>query len=236
MKIFIFFLSFVFLIACKKKDQVSSTRVNLLIVNASPNSGTVELLQNLNSIGQVNYLNGFSPVVNYYMIDSGFNNYKIKKGNDEIANLLFAGEGFHHSLFICDSLISSKVKYFFMEDNLDTVGLGRKSKIRFVQLSPDIDSVDFVIQSTADPLKDSSVRSVFYYGKFQQSVLLNAGEFQPFFGDTTVTIKLRKRMNNTIIKNYQFNFQKGKVYSLILKGYEARSGKDSLSLSVISHN
>jgi F0F1-type ATP synthase gamma subunit len=237
MRISILLFSFILFNACKKKDRVSSTRVNLMIVNASPNSGTVELLQNLNSVGQFNYLNGFTPAVNYNIVDSGFNNYKLKKGNDEIASWVFAGQKFHHTLFICDSLIPSKVKYFFMQDNLDTVGLGKKSKIRLVQLSPDIDTIQLVVQQKVNPTRDSPVvQELLYYGKFEQSVLINAGSFQEFFGDTTMNIKVRRKADSTVIKNYRFNFQKGKVYSLVLKGYAARSGKDSLSFSIISHN
>lgn len=236
MRLTILLFSFILLNACKKKERVSDTRVNLLVVNASPNSGTIELLQNLTPIGQYSYLNGISPTVNYQLTDSSFSNYKIKKGADEVASWLFAGRGFYHSLFICDSMIPSKVKYFFMEDKLDTVGLGRNAKIRFVQLSPDIDSVDLLVQPIINPSVDSPVARKGYFGKFDQSVLINSGEFQSFFGDTTLNIKVRKKMNNSIVKNYRLNFQKGKLYSLVLKGYEARSGKDSLSLSVVTHN
>jgi hypothetical protein len=239
MRLILFFLSLILISACKKKDRVSGTRVNLMVVNTSPNSGTVDVLQNLNLIGQYTYLSGLLPVANYSKVDSGFNNYQLRKGSDQIASWVFAGQKFYHTLFICDSLIPSKAKYFFVEDNLDTVGLGREkqSKIRLIHLSPDVDTVQLMVQPKVNTGWDSAVvREMEYFGKFDQAVLTNAGSFQTFFGDTTMSFKIRRKADSTVIKSYQFNFQKGKLYSLILKGYNARSGKDSLSLSIINHN
>jgi hypothetical protein len=208
-----------------------------MMVNASPNAGTVELLQNLRPVVQFTYLTGITPSVNYITVDSGFNNYKIKKGSAEIANWLFANQGLHHSFFVCDSVTASTMKYFFLNDDLDTTGLGNKSKIRLVHLSPDADSVDLVTNRPSNLSEDSAIISgKDYAGKYSQAQILTTSGYQGFYADTVVHIKIRKKSNGNILKQYQFNFQKGRIYSLLLKGYAARGGNDSLSLSIIRHN
>lgn len=223
--------------SCNKKDIVKGTTTQLKLINASPNSGSIELLQNLKPVGQLTYLTGMNPTVTNLTVDSGFNNYRLKKGTDEIANWLFANEGLNLSFFVCDSMIPSKAKYFFLTDNLDTTGLGKKSKIRLVHMSPDISTVDLVTTHPVNPGEDSVlVREMNYFGDFSQAIILTASGFQNFYADSVVTIKIRKKSNNSILKQYQFNFKKGIIYSLLLKGYAARAGADSLSLSIISHN
>jgi hypothetical protein len=231
------FLLFLFVFSCKKKDQVPGTTSRFIIVNASPNAGSIELLQNLHSLGQFSYINGIYPAVNYITADSGFNNYKIKKGTSEIANWLFVNEGLHLSLFVCDTLIASKAKYFFLKDNLDTAGMGNKSKIRLVHMSPDLDTVSLSTNRPSNLSSDSLIISnIDYFGNYNQAGILTASDFQNFYGDSVVNIKIKKKSNNLLLKQYQFNFKKGKIYSLLLKGYAARGGNDSLSLSIIQHN
>ncbi len=223
--------------SCNKKDIVKGTTTQLKLINASPNSGNIELLQNLKPVGQLTYLTGMNPTVTNLTVDSGFNNYRIKKGADEIASWLFANEGLNLSFFVCDSMIPSKAKYFFLTDNLDTTGLGKNSKIRLVHMSPDIDTVDLVTNRPSNLTQDSAIiSSRDYSGKHSQADILTFSGFQSFYADSVVTIKIRKKSNSSIVKQYQFNFKKGTIYSLLLKGYAARAGKDSLSLSIIQHN
>ncbi|MBX9784005.1 MAG: DUF4397 domain-containing protein [Chitinophagaceae bacterium] len=228
-------ICFLLLPGCNK-DKVRSTRVNLRVINASPNSSAISFLQNLNTLGSFNYVTGINPSLPFLVIDSGFNNYKLRTGSNEIASWLFSNTGYNASFFICDSAVSARVKYFFLKDNLDTTGLGRQSKIRLVQLSPDLDSVELVTTRPSNPASDSPLVSRSYFGKFTQAGVLGASDFQNFYGDTTVTIKIRRRINSSIARTYQFRFGKGKIYTMVVKGYDARSGKDSLSLSIITHN
>lgn len=224
------------IVSCKK-DQVPAVSTDVLIINASPNSGNIELLQNLRSLGQFNYVTGLQPTVSYTTLDSGFHNYKLKNGTSEIASWLYANTGKKLSFFISDSAVQSSVKYFFLTDNLDTVGLGKRSRIRLVHLSPDIDTIDVVTNRPVNPAEDSVVfGSKIYAGRYSQPEVLLKDTFKIFYADTVVYVKIRQRNNNSIVKQYQFNFEKGGVYSLLLKGYAARSGADSLSLSIIQHN
>jgi hypothetical protein len=229
-------ISLFFLFACKK-DKVSSTTASLLVVNASPNSGNLVLQQNLKSLGAFSYLSLFNSNASLITIDSGFHNYKLLNGSSEVASWLFANDGLNFSFFVCDSAISSKVKYFFMKDNLDTTGLGNRAYIRLVQLSPDLDSMELVTNSITNPSSDSLlIGNLNYFGKFNQSSLINFGTFFPVSGDTSLTIKIKRKLNQSIAKTYQISFKKHKIYSLVLKGYDLRTGRDSLSMSVITHN
>lgn len=230
-------LLFLFVFGCKKKDHVPGTTSQFIIVNASPNAGSIEFLQNLHSLGQYSYINGINPPVKYITADSGFNNYKIKKGTSEIANWLFINESSHLSLFVCDTLTSTKAIYFFLKDHLDTTGMGNKSQIRLVHMSPDLDTVSLSTNRPSNISEDSVIISnVDYCGNYNQAGILTASEFQNFYADSVVNIKIKKKSNNLLLKQYQFNFKKGRIYSLLLKGYAARGGNDSLSLSIIQHN
>ncbi len=232
----IYLLTLLLMISCKK-DRVPGTTAEVLFINASPNAGTIELLQNLRSVGTFPYITGLQPSVSYAKIDSGFNNYKLRSSSNDLATWLYSNTGNKLSFFVTDSAVQSTVKYFFLTDNLDTTGLGKRSKIRFVHLSPDIDTVDVVTTRPSDPAQDSAVfNSIIYAGNYTQSQVQSTAAFQNFYADSVVYIKIRKRSNNNVVKQYQFNFQKAAVYSLLLKGYLARSGSDSLSLSIIRHN
>lgn len=226
----------VFLYACKK-DIVRSTTASVVVVNASPNSNGISFLQNLKELGTFNYLTGLTASTNAITIDSGFHNYKLRAGTNEIANWLYANNGLNYSFFICDSAISSRVKYFFVKDNLDTAGLRNRAYFRLIHVSPDIDSLEVITNSKVNPANDSLlIGNLSYFGKFNQAQLETFGTFFPISGDSTITVKIKRKINSSIAKTYQLRFSKQKIYSLVLKGYDARSGKDSLSLSIITHN
>ena len=225
------------LIACKK-DKVSSTKVRLLVVNASPNTNGLSLQQNLKPLGTFNYINGITPSASFVTVDSGFQNYKLFNGTAEITSWVYANDGLNYSFFMYDSAVAGRIKYFFVKDNLDTAGLGTRAYIRLIHLSPDIDSVELVTNKKSNPAEDSLLLTnpVAYYGTYSQSVLSGSGAFTPVSGDTTLTVKIKRRQNNSVAKTYQIRFSKQKIYSLVLKGYQARGGKDSLSLSIVPHN
>ena len=237
MKKAVIYFSFLltFFSSCKK-DNVAGTAYQLQIINASPNAGNFELLQNLKSIGQFNYLTGLTSAVTYNSIDSGFNNYKIKKNTNEIANILFSNDGLKYSFFVCDSLTPSNVKFFFLRDKFDTTGLGKQSKIRLVHTSPNIDLVDLVTNRPSDLTQDSAViNDINYFGKYSAEIIYQSVAFQDFLTGSR-TIRIKRKTDGSILKNYQFNFEKGGIYTLVLKGYDGRNTADSLSLSIIRHN
>jgi hypothetical protein len=220
-----------------KKDPVSGTQMQLNIVHASAGTGGVELLQNLRTIGTYNYLTGLTVPANYINADSGFNNYRLQLGSTQLANWFFSNAGNSFSFFLFDTATTDKLKYFFVEDDLDTAGLGNQSKIRLLQLSPDADSLELLTNRPVNIAQDSVViNSKPYAGKLTQANLVGSGSFQTFYADTTVNIKLWSSASNRIIKQYQLQFNKGGIYSLVMKGYVGKSNADSLSLSIIKHN
>ncbi len=230
-------LCLAFVIQSCKKDPVPGVQMQLNVVHASAGAGGIDLLQNLRSVGTFNYMTGLNTSANYLNVDSGFNNYRLQLGSTQLANWFFSNAGSRFSLFVFDTATTDKLKYFFVEDDLDTTGLGKQSKIRLVHLSPDADSLRLLTNRPSNIAEDSIVIGTTpYAGKRTQTELLNAGTFQNFYADTTVNIKLWSGASNNIVRQYQLEFAKGAVYSLVVKGYLGKTNADSLSLSIIKHN
>jgi hypothetical protein len=235
--IFIGLICLTCIIQSCKKDPVPGIQMQVNIVHASAGAGSVDLLQNLRSIGTFNYITGLTTSANYVSVDSGFNNYRLQLGSVQLANWFFSNSANRFSFFLFDTATTDKLKYFFVEDKLDTTGLGKQSKIRLIQLSPDADSLKLLTNHPINIPQDSVVISSRpYAGKLSQTDLLNSGVFQNFYADSLVNIKIWSTANNRIVRQYQFQFAKGGVYSLVAKGYLGKTNADSLSLSIIKHN
>lgn len=235
--VFVSLLCTTFIIQSCKKDVVPGTQMQLNIVHASAGTAGIDVLQNLKTVGTYNYLTGFSVPADYISVDSGFNKYQLRLGSTQLASWLFSNAGSSFSFFLFDTATTDKLKYFFVEDELDTTGLGKQSKIRLVQLSPDADSLEVLTNHPVNISQDSVVIAAKpYAGKLTQATLLNSGAFQSFYADTTVNIKIRSSTSGSIVKQYQLQFNKGTVYSLVMKGYLGKNNADSLSLSIIKHN
>lgn len=220
-------------LACSKKDQVKGVRSEVYVVNVSPNSGKLQVLQNLKAIGTADYayVNGVnSNISSYQLIDSGFNNYKIKKGTTEFANILFSNQSAKFSLWIYDSISLTTIKCLFLKDELDTPGRA-KAKVRYLFLSPDMDTMNVTGNNATTNLYNNAS-----YFLSQQQV--DDGNLASFVTIDTgfVLLKLVKKNTSAIIKSYQFRFESNQVYTVLFKGYQKRTGADSLSLSVIQHN
>jgi len=232
MKYLIFSIIIVSL-ACSKKDQVKGVQSAIYVVNASPNSGKLQVLQNLKAIGTAEYayVTGVnSNTSSYQQIDSGFNHYKIKKGTIEIANTLFSNQSTKFSFWIYDSISATTIKYLFLKDQLDTPGRA-KAKVRYLFLSPDMDTVNV----TGNNATTNLLNNASYFLSQQQ---VDDGNLASFVTIDTgfVLLKLVKKNTSVIIKSYQLRFESNQVYTVLFKGYQKRTGADSLSLSVIKHN
>lgn len=224
-------------LGCKKKEPVPDTQMRVQIVNASAGSGSLELLQNLRLLGAFSYLTGLNTTANYRSLDSGFHNYKIRSGNTELASWLFANQEQQYSFVMYDTAAAGKLKYFFLPDVLDTVGLGKQSKIRLIHVSADADTLELLTTKPSNQLQDSLlVAERPYAGTLTTAQLTTAAAFQNFYADSSVLIKVRRKTAGTVVKQYQLQFAKGGVYSLLVKGYVSKTNSDSLSLSIIKHN
>jgi hypothetical protein len=220
-------------LACSKKDQVKGVQSAIYVVNASPNSGKLQVLQNLKAIGSAEYayVTGInSNISSYQLIDSGFNHYKIKKGTTEFANTLFSNQSAKLSFWIYDSISATKIKYLFLKDQLDTPGRA-KAKVRYLFLSPDMDTVNVTGNNATTNLYNNA-------SYFLSQQLIDGGNLASFVTIDTgfVLLKLVKKNTSVIIKSYQLRFESNQVYTVLFKGYQKRTGADSLSLSVIKHN
>ncbi len=230
----VYLLFIVILFACSKKDPVPGTTSGLLVVNASPNAGSISVLQNLKSVGDYSYLTGTSNAAQYVTVDSGFNNYKVNKAGVEYSNILYSNSDQHFSLFVYDTLVSGKVKSFFLKDEVDSTGMGNTSKIRVVQVSPDADTLYLVTTALANG-SDSAFSGAPYFGSYSTAEIYNSSGYESFYTGVW-PVKVYSTLTKSYIRTYLFNFEKGSIYSFVFKGYLSRGGADSLSLSVIKHN
>lgn len=223
--IFIFFL-----IACNK-DKVSSTQIELAVYNASPYGGSLQVLQNLKPVGGVmNYMQGLFPArSNYVLADSGFNNYKVKKGNDEVLNFLLSNTTNKCSLFLFDTI--SKFRYVLVNDNLDTPGRSF-AKLRVMHFAPDVDTFNLALNNGFVQNGGTNVDWIYY----SQEVLAKTG-LNGFFNVNagSYTLLFRRKNPQTNLKSYQILLTGNKIYTFVLKGYKNRNTGDSLSLSIIQH-
>lgn len=215
--------------SCKKKDNVRSTQMQMMVFHASPNSGTIQLFQNLKTFNDAGfeYMNRFEtgPFI-YYKIDSGFQNYKIKKGISELANALLINRSNTTSFWIFDT--ASSLRYFLLDDQLDTPGRA-KAKIRILHLAPNVDTFNVLLNNAA-----VADRNWIYFS----NDVVNNTSLEDFFNiDSGVyKIDIRRKTPQSILKTYQYHFESNKVYTLVLKGYLNRTGRDSLSVSIIRYN
>ncbi|NCU06375.1 MAG: DUF4397 domain-containing protein [Chitinophagaceae bacterium] len=214
-----------FIPACKK-DVVPGVINEMLVVNASPNAGQLELLQNLRQVGSFNYLTGTtitSPA--YLSVDSGFNNFRIRQAGVEKSNFFFNNSSNKTSLWLYDSV--STLKYVLLSDKVDTPGRAY-AKIRYLFLSPDMDTLN-IRRNNAD----SIVKNAYYFST--QKIATEVAVFVAI--DTgNVTLSMEPIHGTTSIRTRQFRFESNGIYSFVVKGYQQRAGADSLSLSIIKHN
>lgn len=227
-------ISITFLIVACNKDKVRSTQTELFVFNASPNAGKLQLLQNLKQVGaaEFDYVRNLAPsIAQYQLVDSGFQNYKIKKGGTEYANTLLSTTSTRASFFMYDSL--SKLRYFLIDDNLDTPG--RKSaKIRIMHLAPDVDTFNLSLNTEyVRTTANTAVDWVFYTNQLLVTSSGLAGFFNVDSGN--YAIQIRQKNPQLVLRNYNYRLQSNGVYTLVVKGYKNRSGADSLSLSIVQH-
>lgn len=228
-------LVILFTVSCSKKDTVKNTSSQIQIINASPNSGSLSVLQNLKSLGNFSYLTGFNAgAANYITVDSGFNNYRVKKGTDILQTSLYSNVDNHFSYFVFDSSVTGKIKSFFLQDKTDSTGSGNRSSIRLVHVSPGLDTVYLLTPAVTNGTDSAFIGSP-YFGNYSAETIYQSVRYQYFLSGVR-TIRIYRNSDRQVLRNYTFNFEKGRIYSLILKGYDGRAGADSLSLSIIRHN
>lgn len=227
-QLFILFASAALILTSCKKDPVPGTINEMLIVNASPNAGGLELLQNLRPVGTFNYLSGeIITSAAYVQLDSGFHNYKIRQAGVERANFLLSNTGNKTSLWLYDSV--STLKYLLLNDVLDTPGRAF-AKVRYLFLSPDMDTLN-IRRNNADTIYAGAA----YYTSQQKVEESKLAAFKTI--DTGNVLLTMEPINTTSsIRTGQFRFESNGVYSFVVKGYQQRAGADSLSVSIIKHN
>lgn len=233
MRTILIFLFFSLIYACNK-DKVRSTQTELFVFNASPNAGKLQLFQNLKQVGTIDfdYVTNLSPAkAQYQLVDSGFQNYKIKKNGVEYVNALLTTTSNRASFWMFDSL--NTLRYFLINDNLDTPGRAA-SKIRILHFAPNLDT--FNLSLNGGFVKTTSGQNVDWIFYSNQATVVASGLAGFFNVDTgNYAIQIRQKNPQVVLRNYNYKLQSNGVYTLVVKGYKNRSGADSLSLSIVQH-
>ena len=222
-----------FMNSCKKDDDAGPDEPsNYMVVHSSPGSPAVEL-----------YLNdakaSASPIA--YGTNSAYTTIEPKQYNVKIAAVntinplaetsVNLNEGQSHSIFVYDTLVSSKLKVFAVEDDLSAPPSG-KAKVRFFHLSPPTTSgdkilVDIVANGTvifpnrgyADNVSDGGK------GNF---VTIDAGTY-----NVDVRIASSSPGVPAILSVPGVVVQAGKIYTLIAKGKITGTGETALGAQLI---
>lgn len=213
-------------ISCKLGDSntPSSPAAAILSVNASPNSGTVDVLLNGTPfISQIPYGN-FSA---YSQVTPG--NYVLRIGASGSSTMIDTNfqplEGNYYSIFVVDSV--SKMKPAIVTDKI-TATSSDSSMIRFFHFSPNTPSVDLVLSdgtllSGARTFNDQSKTA-----SYQSFTRVKAGDYN-----------LEVRSSGTgsvLVPTKTYNLKGGSTYTIFLKGFEGGTGTQTLGFGIMQHN
>ena len=195
------------------------------VVNASPNSGNVDV-----------YLNG-SPVV--YMLpygtDTGY--YSVQAGTYTLTidtagsatpwynqSISFAA-GVNYSVFAIDS--AQKMQTSVVVDSF-TAPSGDTALIRFLDYSPNTGAIDVAVQGGSVLFSNRTYNDVAANASFAQFGNLTAG---------TYTLEVRAAGTSTVLFTFpNFTVTGGKVYTLFAKGFTGGDGGQALTLDTVAHN
>jgi hypothetical protein len=209
---------------CSKngKDTVADPSVSaarFMFVQASPDALPVDLLvDSMRVDSNIAYPNS----THYINFDSGTKKLKIvRPGTMQTIFLALVPvtAPMSYTIFGVDSV----AKYYSMllVDNLSPPGSG-KSKLRFVNVSPNAPPVDLVVHGgitlfTNEPFKGKT-----------DFVPLDAGSYS-FDVKITGTPTVLASVNNLAL-------QDGKIYTLYIRGFAGRAGITAIDASILIHN
>ena len=224
----------VVLTSCDEDDDdnlpVQEEEAMVMVVHASPDAGTVNLLVDNQAVGS-----GLSYPSNtgYLEVESGMRNIKVNAGGATvIEENLTLEEDQHYSVFAAgtaDAQDNADLELVVLEDDLTAPASG-SAKIRFVHLSPDAPAVDIV--NITDPANEAVV--------FNAQTYANANGSFTTVPAGTYSLEVRLDADDTVVPlpgltNLQL--ESGKIYTVFAKGYvTAPTGNtNTLGVEIIEH-
>lgn len=213
-----------FITGCDKNDDEDEAR--LMIVNASPNGGSVDAAVNgtafANNImypGNSGYKEVRTGNINITVTPSG-STTKIIDGT------LATEANASYTLYVVDS--SHERRGSITRDDLTAPGAG-KAKVRLLHLSPNSPAVD--ITSSGSGTFTSSNRSfndVSWNSSFASFTEVNAG---------AITLQAKAAGTSTVLVTFPvLNLEAGGIYTIMVKGFLGGSAAQALGLELMRHN
>jgi hypothetical protein len=208
------------------------------VIDASPTSATYSVFADAGNIyptgtlayGMATGISGGSP---YETIAPGTHSIKLISGGNSItidSNGSFSSGG-HYSFFVYDT---GSVKTLVLNDNLTAPAAG-SAEVRFLNLSPNSQSLSALLTGTDTTAKDStSFTGIAYAG----SAAANADSLSAFTTIPAGTYKVVFNSNTelSVFQQDSVVFASGKIYTIYSKGYNGVNNADSLGLGVIQNN
>lgn len=217
------FCAALFFASCDKKEDDTS---NLMIVNASPNGGSVDASAN----GSVIVTNlAYPSNSGYKAVASGTTNIIVTQSgttNQILNGTLAMSADSYYTLYVIDSAHERKATY--TQDDLSAPSSG-KAKVRLLHLSPNSPNVDVTINGNS---------SAAFNSRGYNDIASNAS----FFNFTEVdaaglNLQVKLTGTSTVLATIPtINLQAGKIYTLIIRGFSGGTGTQALGVEVITHN
>ncbi|MCZ4244077.1 DUF4397 domain-containing protein [Pedobacter punctiformis] len=209
--------------ACKKSNNVTPVPeiANLSVVHVAP--GLPELSFYVNGMKATTKPLIYTTALDYGQINVGKSELSVtKKDQTDVLtkSVVEFKSGKNYSLFIAD--VPGKTAFVFAEDDL-TAPAADKVKIRFVNMSPDVEALDFNVQGKQALFTNQAFKAV---SKFESMDAANEITFEiKATGKTEVLSTLSK-----------VKIEKGKIYTILVKGLKGSTDEATkLALTMITN-
>ena len=157
-KIYLFLTSFsLFFFSCSKQEIAlqKDSFTSLSIVHCAPNTPNLGIVINGQNLNLLQF--GYRTRTSYFNLYPGSYNFLAYPADRNpstpfLSNNLNLRSNTTYSLFLVNSLF--KMESLLIEDKITTPSKG-KAKVRFVNLSPDMSSIDFYVSNQTIPIVKS---------------------------------------------------------------------------------
>lgn len=216
-------ISAIFLNGCDEDSNpiVSATNSYLQITNASPNSPNYEVFVNTTLVASgFNYLSSTAYGTITGNAVSRITVYSPSVTAPVIDTSIYCEVNKSYSFFLYDS--TQKIKPLILTDNLSSPG-SINANIRLVDLSPNSVTIDVGGVGKTTPW--------FPFYSFPQT-----SAFRPITGGVYTVYANLAGTGTTILSLPDTDFAVGRIYTILVRGFEGASGTNALGFTIMNNN
>lgn len=223
---------------CSKSSSDSSSQyAHVSFVNAAPRTSIQILLGGLqlvpsstsNSLPFPQYLN-YPGTIAYATISAGITSLQISGNDSSIAAYgnIYTVANTYYTVYTFDTLTTKdSLKVLYLKDNYDTITSGY-AKVRFLQFSPSLSTVDVVNNDTTTLFSD-----IPYIGTLNSSNYSSLATYTELAAGT-YNLKINSTGTSTTLISSTVKFDSAHAYTIFAKGLSGgTTSSDSLGLVVI---